>query len=168
MKCTDKEWKHCRVEKMGCDGCYYDDKENIYIHYGAKHFDKNLFQDIKNIPFVKPEGGLWASRINANYGWKEWTEDNEYMTDRYREGNCFRFKLKNNARVLILKTKEDLKNLPKNKIPTFPTLYEWLDFEELKKRYDAIEVVIEKLYWELYGWDCDSILILNKDVIEEV
>ena len=25
--CTDKEWKHCRVEKMGCKGCNYDDKE---------------------------------------------------------------------------------------------------------------------------------------------
>lgn len=28
MKCTDKEWQHCRVEKMGCSGCYYD-KKNI-------------------------------------------------------------------------------------------------------------------------------------------
>ena len=28
MKCGDKEWKHCRVEKMGCPGCHYD-KENI-------------------------------------------------------------------------------------------------------------------------------------------
>ncbi len=27
MICTDKEWKHCRVEKMGCKGCYYDDYE---------------------------------------------------------------------------------------------------------------------------------------------
>ena len=27
MECTDKEWQHCRVEKMGCTGCYYD-KEN--------------------------------------------------------------------------------------------------------------------------------------------
>ena len=25
MKCDDKEWKDCRVEKMGCKGCYYDD-----------------------------------------------------------------------------------------------------------------------------------------------
>lgn len=25
--CTDKEWKHCRVEKMGCENCYYDDKK---------------------------------------------------------------------------------------------------------------------------------------------
>lgn len=23
MKCTGKEWDHCRVEKMGCPGCYY-------------------------------------------------------------------------------------------------------------------------------------------------
>lgn len=28
MKCTDKEWQHCRVKKMGCEGCYYD-KKNI-------------------------------------------------------------------------------------------------------------------------------------------
>lgn len=28
MKCDDKEWQHCRVEKMGCKGCYYD-KKNI-------------------------------------------------------------------------------------------------------------------------------------------
>lgn len=26
----------------------------IYIHYGHKHFDKNLFQEIKNRDFVKP------------------------------------------------------------------------------------------------------------------
>lgn len=26
-KCTDKEWQHCRVEKMGCKGCHYDQKE---------------------------------------------------------------------------------------------------------------------------------------------
>ncbi len=25
MECGDKEWQHCRVEKMGCPGCYYDE-----------------------------------------------------------------------------------------------------------------------------------------------
>ena len=29
MKCTDKEWQHCRVEKMGCKGCYYDELNNL-------------------------------------------------------------------------------------------------------------------------------------------
>ena len=23
MKCTDKQWQHCQVEKRGCEGCYY-------------------------------------------------------------------------------------------------------------------------------------------------
>lgn len=25
MKCTDKERETCQVEKMGCDGCYYNE-----------------------------------------------------------------------------------------------------------------------------------------------
>lgn len=29
MKCTGKEWDTCRVEKMGCRGCYYDEKKFI-------------------------------------------------------------------------------------------------------------------------------------------
>lgn len=26
-KCDDKEWMHCNVEKMGCDGCHYEDRQ---------------------------------------------------------------------------------------------------------------------------------------------
>lgn len=139
-----------------------------YIHYGHKHFDKDLFKEIKNIIFVKPEGGLWASDVNSKNGWKEWTEAENYRTDTYRDDNYFKFKLKDNAKVLTLKTKDDLKRLPKNKVPTFPIMREWLDFEKLAKHYDAIEVFIEKLYWDLYGWDCDSLLVLNKEVVEEI
>ena len=48
-------------------------------------------------------------------------------------------------------------------------MFTMLDFEELKKEYDAIEVIIsDGLYYALYGWDCDSILILNKDIVEEL
>ena len=49
--------------------------------------------------------------------------------------------------------------------------------EELAKEYDGIEVLMseednldlaigEGLYWELYGWDCDSLLVFNKDIVE--
>lgn len=31
MKCGDKEWMHCRVEKMGCRGCHYDELNNLEI-----------------------------------------------------------------------------------------------------------------------------------------
>lgn len=35
-----------------------------YIHYGNKEFKEELFRPIKNREnFVKPNGGLWASRI---------------------------------------------------------------------------------------------------------
>jgi len=47
----------------------------------------------------------------------------------------------------------------------------FLDFEKIKESYDAIELLISKdqrLYYKLYGWDCDCILVLNKDAIEEV
>ena len=32
MKCTDKEWQHCQVEKMGCPGCAYNEikKEKLF------------------------------------------------------------------------------------------------------------------------------------------
>ena len=32
MKCTDKEQDTCRVEKMGCEGCYYDDSGDIKLN----------------------------------------------------------------------------------------------------------------------------------------
>ena len=44
-----------------------------------------------------------------------------------------------------------------------------IDFESLSKSYDAIELHLsdseDNLYMMLYGWDCDSILIMNPDVI---
>lgn len=33
MKCTDKEWQHCQVEKMGCPGCYYDENKQEKLFY---------------------------------------------------------------------------------------------------------------------------------------
>ena len=33
MKCTDKEWQHCQVEKMGCHGCYYDETKKEKLFY---------------------------------------------------------------------------------------------------------------------------------------
>lgn len=40
----------------------------------------------------------------------------------------------------------------------------------MSKDYDAVEVLISedrRLYQQLYGWDCDSILIMNPDIVIE-
>ena len=142
----------------------------IYIHYGHKKFDVNSFIEISNHKpaWVKPYGGLWASNINAKFGWKDWCEE-----QRFREcslDNSFKFKLKENTRILKIDNSDILKKLPIVNAP-FKTSWINLDFEKLRKNYDVIEFLIsedERLYWDLYGWDCDSLLVLNKEVIEQI
>lgn len=141
-------------------------QSDVYIHYGHHQFDSNLFREIKNRPFgwVKPYGGLWASNINASYGWKDWCKDENFR--ECNEENSFKFTLKNGTKVLKIDNADLLKKLPV--IDVYP-INVHLDFEKLKQQYDAIEVIISndnRLYWDLYGWDCDSILIFNKDCIE--
>lgn len=143
-------------------------EERIYIHYGHKAFNEKLFMEIKNYGFAKPKGGLWASAINAKFGWKDWCKD-EHFRDCTKD-NSFKFKLKDGTRVLKIDNAEMLKTLP---VIELPYNFSWitLDFEKLKEEYDVIEVLISEdhqLYWDLYGWDCDSLLVMNKDVIEVI
>lgn len=145
------------------------EKKEVFIHYGHKYFDPRLFKNIKNHNFVKPIGGLWASRVDAEYGWKDWNEKEGFMECILE--NSFQFKLKENSKILTIKTKEDLLKVPLDRtVPEFMKgIFYCLDFEEIQKNYDAIEVIIsndQSLYWDLYGWDCDSILILNRQAIE--
>lgn len=146
-----------------------------YIHWGHRNFDKNQFRKIENEKeWVKPIGGLWASPVDAKYGWKDWNDDNEFK--HYQEDCFFKFILSNDAKVLHLYHANDLKDLPKqdSRIKS----YECLDFETLSETYDAIELHLSEdkaneydyrnnhtLYWALYGWDCDSIIITNPDIV---
>lgn len=143
----------------------------VYIHYGHKYFDKKLFEKVRNDYFTKPIGGFWGSRVGAEYGWKEWINAKNFKLNKYREDNYFKFKLKDDARVLVIDNIKILDKLPKNKSNILNSFWCSLDFEELSKKYDAIEVLITNsngLYWKFYGWDCDSILIMNEDIIEEI
>ena len=75
------------------------------------------------------------------------------------------------TKILYIDSEDKLLNLPIQKNCIIKS-WKCLDFEELLKNYyDAIEVDISKcwaLYNELYGWDCDSILIMNPDIIREI
>lgn len=59
MKCDDKEWKHCREEKMGCGGCYYNEIEiGEYVRTENGKIDK-ILNDNYYIPlYVECEKGL--------------------------------------------------------------------------------------------------------------
>ena len=141
-----------------------------FIHYGHDRFDKSLFTPPTNYPFTmtKPEGGLWASPVDAPYGWKDWCRENNFRW--CDETNSFRFRLKDGSNVIRLERTADLEQIPRRNEPDWFTTWFAPDFEELVKRgVDAIWLTNSNaLYWQLYGWDCDSILILNPDIVEEI
>lgn len=151
---------------MGC---------GVYIHYGSTHFDISKFDIPKNRPFFqKPFGGLWASPTDAKYGWKDWNSDNGFR--ECDQENSFCFTLRNGAKVYHIRNCEDVLKMPE--VESYIKLHEHVpDFEKMAKEYDAIELHLsddsrhepgESLYFALYGWDCDSIIILNPYIICEV
>ena len=105
-----------------------------------------------------------------NIGWKEWCNNAKYKDSNLDENIIFT--LSKDAKILIIDNVDILKELPKNENNKIVSnLWCTLDFEKLSEEYDAIEVLIsedKKLYNELYGWDCDSILVMNPNVIEVV
>ena len=150
-------------------------RTTTYIHYGSDRFDPAKFEPIRNLPYrVKPDGGLWASPVSAQRSWKAWCEENEFYMCRLAES--FRFTLSEDARVFHLFSSKQLAELPKAP-GEVPVTWSCIDFEKAKDDYDAIELHLSEeeiergersLYWELYGWDCDSILIMNPDVIRPI
>jgi hypothetical protein len=143
-----------------------------YIHYGHKNFDRNLFSDISNthVCSSKPNGGLWASAVDATWGWKDWCERENFQ--RHNLKTSFSFHLAPAANVLVIDNVNCLEVLPRLECGEFShDLWVSLDFEKLRDSgVDAIELVLsadQRLYWQLYGWDCDSILIMNPDIIVE-
>ena len=143
-----------------------------YIHYGHTKFDKSVFTKIKNVDCsTKPKGGLWASDVEAEHRWKDWCEAEEFRD--CKEENSFSFVLSDNAKVLYIESVNDLESLPKGKDKFGLNFSSWylLDFEKLAETYDAVEVSISSdfdLYYKLYGWDCDSIVIMNPDIVVEL
>ena len=143
---------------------------NKYIHYGTKIFVPNRFKEIKNDDDTKPnpDTGFWASRLDAEWGWAKWCKSIGY---RYFDKNgYFIFTLSENAKVCHLYAFDDLLKLPQNEQIKSDKSWYFIDFEKSTKIYDAIELHMtdgfdSDLSHALYGWDCDCILILNKDII---
>lgn len=144
-----------------------------YIHYGSDSFDINRFIHPHNVDYKfftnKPIGGLWASPLNGEEnGWIDWCQANDYEP-KNGFSESFIFELKPDSKVLRLETPEDIKYGER-----LGVIFEsephnlWgygIDFETLMKlRYVAVEAFLNPfIYMTLYGWDCDSLLVLNPE-----
>ena len=159
----------------------------VYVHYGAPHFEPELFSPVKNTIYrTKPisHTGLWASRENDEYGWEPWCRRNDYRIEQL--DSYFRFALPD-ANILTISEPDDLIPLPKlhlweytepstDEIPDFHLINNeyvpawcYLDFEKLAEEYDAIELRNSQLFtYMLYGWDCNCLLVLKSEKMREL
>lgn len=169
--------------------------KEIYRHYGSQKFDPKAFIPISNKMFSnKPSGGLWACpTVDVDISWDQWSRDNEFCTDKLKE--YFDFKLKRGAKILIIKNIKDLDKLPRVKSSDeHKDIIDWMkridsnilgqddiDFEELAKNYDGIMVwmyrskdidttkrLFDGMYYRMYGWDVDTLLVFNPDIVEVI
>ena len=163
------------------------------IIYNKGEYDPNKFTPIQNRRWNKPMGGLWASPINARYGWKEWCTKEQFAVCDI-SNSC---QLVIDGNIMVIDSVKDMDKMPMQReeinskaksyyygsagtvrvpaksrtlITTFP------DFERMVKRgIDAIYLTekgeSETRYSKprsLYGWDCECVLILNKGIIQPI
>ena len=143
------------------------------VHYAT---DKNfklkpieIGEFIKNNLPVKPRGGLWASPIHTKFGWKEWCNSEDFGDVSAKYPVVLDIDM---SRIMVIKKASDLDKLPWCKLEGLDLL-EFIDFGKLiKDGVDGIYLT-EKGQWEtrftfprgLYGWDCESVLVLNERCI---
>lgn len=155
--------------------------DTVYVHYGADVFDpvitaKNgLAYDWKKAFMGKPSG-LWASSVDAGLSWKDWCESEDYHTEQLEK--CFRFKIKDGARILEIHQIEDILDYLEKSVDGWTV---WLDgahmhaslnANRLRSEFDGMELYLSE-NWQLrdqyfYPWDVDSICIWNPDVVEVI
>ena len=139
------------------------------VHYGASEYSSEKFRPISDIPFMnKPSGGLWTSPLNSDWGWKDWCKAEDF-------GNLSQsFLVDFEGSLLKIDGYDDMLKLPwiENRGIHF------VSFQALCAGgfyFDAIHLTVrgeQKTRFtfpkNLYGWDCECVLVINPDSIRAV
>ena len=152
-------------------------RTNLLNHYHYNKFDMLAITKIKNSKqsMIKPYGGLWSSPADTEYGWYDWMlwEMPDWIKTKARHKTIL--ELDTSADIYVIDTYEDLANIATSKeqyldLPEFISTH--IDFEELAKKYQILWLTAEGQYntrvsrpFNLYGWDCETTLILDKSVV---
>ena len=144
-----------------------------YIHYGSDSFIKDCFLPIRNhAHFNKPYGGLWASPTDATDSWFDWCCENCFRMEKLSKS--FQFDISPDANIITITSVDDGRKIVYDLQDIFSMGRTFLDIPELcidfeKLLAHGIDAISFKLnaatYWLLYGWDVDSLLVLNPDCI---
>ena len=151
-----------------------------YVTYGLGKFDKSKLEiNLNTIPFInKPMLAFWGSPIDAEFGWKEWRECNDYCNiDKYfAPENTIIWKLEDDCKILDINSVEDLSIFyTKGCIREQRKMSYEFDFKKiLDDGYSAIELhdgyighrFLDNLEIMMNSWDCESIVVLDPDKIK--
>lgn len=170
------------------------DTKTIYIHYGNDHYEKrDVDLSIKDFVKKPKRAALWGSPEEAEFSWKDWSECEQWNLSALEKS--FRFKLKGGSKILFIRSEKDIDELDEilktntSSIEKYysrltpissvimsllgsitPEKYNTIDFAKLQENgIDAVEIEYNGYTHDaFYGWDCDSICVLNPDAIEEI
>lgn len=145
------------------------------VHYTKPFFKLHPITikngDGKSGLFIKPHGGLWCSPLESDWGWIDWCKAESYGDIEHEQRVILDLDTSN---FVIVDTVKDMQaKLPW--VPVFDGLFWTIDFEKMvREGIDGIHLTEngqEATRFthpiSLYGWDCETILILNERAICE-
>lgn len=95
MKCGDKEWQHCQVEKMGCPGCYYDEiKIGEYVrtrNNGIKRID-TIFENKTVNKYGYECGSDWNGKWYSHIKTTDIVKHSKNLIDLIEIGDILKIK----------------------------------------------------------------------------
>jgi hypothetical protein len=140
-------------------------------HFGSPGYNPALFKTIADALGwqAKPRGGLWTSPVNSDFGWADWCKSEDFRTHALKDY----FDLDFQGELLVIDSEADLEKIP------------WVDLGELTYFPIFMPLVLcgidgLHLTWKgqretrfsrpknLYGWDCETVLVFNPDSIKPV
>ncbi len=149
-------------------------KDLTVIHYGAKEYIPGNVTAIVNDRENKPFGGLWTSPVDSNCGWKNWC-DGDFRD--YEADDHFKLKFKPGTKILLIDSMDDLNQLPllQQQIGYSSSYWVFADYELLATLCDAIWLTEKgqsatrfNFPVSLSRWDCESVLIINKECCYQI
>lgn len=120
--------------------------------------------------WCKPEGGLWASPLDSEFGWQAWCRAEDFSDTEKQLRVILDIDIGN---FITINSQDDLSQLPWYHLAGL-NLVEAIDFEQLAAGGVDGVYLTEQGQWatrfsfprSLYGWDCESLLILNERCIK--
>ena len=136
------------------------------IHYTATPWQLAPIA-VANSQHSKPVGGLWASPVDSAWGWADWCREQDFRLERLAVGIQLEISL---DRAIVINSSADLGQLDwAGDYPDWESMAErgvdvvYLTLDGLRSTASPMLGIRE----QLYGWDCESLVVLNLRAIGE-